>query len=118
MFIDRLQRIEKRVDGSLALALVASDGIIVESLSRADDLDLEVLAAELVNQLQEISDDSQEVATGQVERFTVTTDQLTVVVSSVSEDYYLLMVLGDDANHGKARFELDRARLLLEEDLV
>jgi hypothetical protein len=39
------------------------------------------------------------------------------MVSSVAPDYYLLLVLGPEANYGKARFELRRARLLLEKDL-
>jgi hypothetical protein len=39
------------------------------------------------------------------------------MVSSVASDYYLLLVLGPEGNYGKARFELRRARLLLEADL-
>ena len=39
------------------------------------------------------------------------------MVSSVAADYYLLLVLGPEGNYGRARFELRRARLLLEDDL-
>ena len=47
----------------------------------------------------------------------VSTDRLTLMVSAVARDYYLLLVLGPDGNYGRARFELRRARLVLENEL-
>ena len=52
-----------------------------------------------------------------MQQLSVTTDRLTLMVSSVAADYYLLLVLGPEGNYGQARFELRRARLLLEADL-
>lgn len=118
MFIERLNEISDRIDGALALALVAEDGITVESYSAASDLDLDLLAAELITQVRAISEDHKELAAGEVRQVTVTTDRMTVMVSSVSASYYLVLVLGEGSNRGRARFELRRARLLLEQDLV
>ena len=118
MFIERLNRISNRIEGALALSLVAADGITVESFSSTSDLDLDLLAAELINQIRDVSQDQQEVAAGEVLQFSVATDHVTVVVSSVSDSYYLLLVLAGGANEGRARFELKRARLLLEDDLI
>ena len=53
-------RISNRIDGVVALSLVAEDGIAVESVSSDPDLDLEVLAAELVAQVRSISDNHRE----------------------------------------------------------
>ncbi len=117
MFLDQLSRISNRIDGALALSLVAKDGIPVESVSSDPDLDLEVLAAELVAQARSISENHRELEVGEVQQLAVTTDRLTLMVSSVAADYYLLLVLGPDGNYGRARFELRRARLLLEPDL-
>ena len=117
MFLDQLSRISNRIDGAVALSLVAKDGIQVESVSSDPDLDLEVLAAELVAQARSISDNHRELDVGEVQQLSVMTDRLTLMVSSVAADYYLLLVLGPEGNYGKARFELRRARLLLEEDL-
>ena len=50
MFLDQLSRISNRIEGAVALSLVAKDGMPVESLSSDPDLDLDVLAAELVAQ--------------------------------------------------------------------
>jgi predicted regulator of Ras-like GTPase activity (Roadblock/LC7/MglB family) len=117
MFLDQLSRISNRIDGALALSLVARDGIPVESFSSDPNLDLDVLAAELVAQVRSITENHRELAVGEVQHLSVTTDRLTLMVSSVASDYYLLLVLGPEGNYGKARFELRRARLLLEADL-
>ena len=117
MFLDKLSRISDRIGGVLALSLVAKDGIAVESVSSDPDLDLELLAAELVSQARSITEDHRELQVGDVQQFTVTTDRLTLMVSAVAADYYLLLVLGPEGSYGRARFELRRARLLFADDL-
>jgi len=102
----------------VALTLVASDGIPVESVNTDPALDLEVLAAELIAQVRTISDDHRELNVGDVRQLTVTTDRFTLMVTHVGEGYYLLLVLQDNSSYGRARFELRRARLLFEPDLI
>ena len=118
MFLEKLSEISRRIDGTLALSLIAKDGMPVESVSSQPDLDLEVLAAELMTQVRNISDDHRELNVGDVEHLAVTTSELTLMVSAVAADYFLLLVLRDAANFSRARFELRRARVLLEADLV
>lgn len=117
MFLDQLSRITNRIEGAVALSLVARDGISIESVSSDPDLDLDVLAAELVAQSRAISENHRELEAGEVQTLTVSTDRFTLMVSSVATGYYLLLVLGPEGNQGRARFELRRARLLLESDL-
>lgn len=117
MFLERLSRLSRRIEDTQALSLVAKDGIPVESFSSSTELDLESLAAELIAQARAISDDHRELAVGEVQQFSVTTDRYTFLVSTVTPDYYLLLVLGKRGIYGKARFELRRARLLFESDL-
>ncbi len=118
MFLEELSRISGRVEGALALSLVARDGMPVESVSSDPDLDLEALGAEMVGQARAISENHRELEVGDVQQLSVMTDRVTLMVSSVAADYYLLFVLGPDANFGRARFELRRARLLLESELA
>ena len=117
MFLEHLSHISNQIEGALALSLVARDGIPVESVSSDPELDLEVLAAELIAQVRSITENHRELEMGEVQQLSVSTDRLTLMVSSVASDYYLLLVLGPEGNYGKARFELRRARLLLEGDL-
>ena len=117
MFREQLSQISDRIEGVLALSLVARDGIAVESVSSDPEIDLEALAAEMVAQARAISDNHRELEAGEVQQLSVTTDRVTLMVSSVAPDYYLLLELGPGGNYGRARFELRRARLLLENDL-
>jgi len=96
---------------------VARDGLPVESFSSDPGLALEALAAELIAQVRSITENHRELEVGAVQQFSVMTDRLTLMVSSVAADYYLLLVLGPEGSYGRARVALKRARLLLEHEL-
>jgi predicted regulator of Ras-like GTPase activity (Roadblock/LC7/MglB family) len=117
MFLDRLNKISNQIEGTVALSLVGKDGIPVESVSSDPEVDLELLAAEMVTQLRAINDNHRELNAGTVRQFSITTELVTLVVSYITSEYYLLLVLGEGGNYGRARFELRRAQLLLESDL-
>ena len=118
MFLEQLSKISNRIHGALALSLVGEDGIPVESVSSNPDLDLEMLAAELIAQVRTMQDSYRELAAGEFRQCSIATEEGTIVVSSVAQGYYLLLVLGRGGNLGKARFELRRARLVLEPELA
>lgn len=118
MFVDRLNGIADRVEGTTALVLVGRDGIPVESVCRDQDLDLEMLAAELVAQAQALAQYQDEFATGLLHQLMVTTERSQYIVSRINDGYYLLLVAGQHSNLGRARYELRRASLLFEEDLI
>jgi len=118
MFLETLSSISNRIHGARALCLVDMDGILVESVSADSSLDLDLLAAELVAQARSISEDHRDLAVGEVSQLTVATDQLVLVVSSVGHGYYLLLAMEPKGGLGRARFELRRARLALDEELA
>jgi predicted regulator of Ras-like GTPase activity (Roadblock/LC7/MglB family) len=119
MFQERLQNICDSIEGALAVALVDADGITVETFGDGSSLDLEALGAELLAQTQAISRDHRELAMGEVRQLSVTTDLYTVLVSALTGNYSLLLVLEEKGgSYGKARFELRRAKLALESDLA
>jgi predicted regulator of Ras-like GTPase activity (Roadblock/LC7/MglB family) len=117
MFSSRLQQVAGRIEGTVALSLVAKDGIAVESLRLQQGVDLELLTAELMSQVRAVSNQNQELAVGKVRSFAVTTDRYVLMISALTDDYFLLLVLHGSGNTGRARFELRRAVLLFEEDL-
>lgn len=118
MFVERLENLAAQVDGTLLAAMVASDGIPVEFVDRDSDLDIEVLAAELMSQVRAVSLNHQELAVGDVRFMSISTDRYSLIVSALTDEYYLLLVIGADSNLGRARFELRRAVLSFERDLV
>ena len=118
MFLERLSDISNRIDGAVALSLVAQDGIPVESVSSDPHVDIEVLAAELIAQVRLIADDHRELDAGAVCFLGVTTDRLSLMISAVTDEYYLLLVGRNRLDLSRARWELRRARLVLEQDLL
>ena len=117
MFLERLGTVIKRIDGALALSLVDGDGIPIEAVNSRPEIDLEALAAESVAQLRSVADTHADLAAGSLRHYCVETGTLTLMVSFVTEGYYLLLMLDPGSNLGRARFELRRAQILLEQDL-
>ena len=118
IFSDRLAEICNRVDGAVAATLVDRDGITVDSHMSNGSIDLEALAAELLAQTQTIARDQRELEMGELRQLSVTTDKYTVLVGSLVDDYSLLLVLRSDGSFGRARYELRRALLQFESDLI
>jgi predicted regulator of Ras-like GTPase activity (Roadblock/LC7/MglB family) len=118
LFVERLRQISERLGGVRGLALVAQDGIPVESYGGSADLELEVLCAELLDQVRLMNEDHRDLQAGAVDQLTLVTDRVSLVVSRLSREYYLLAALPADVPVGRARFELRRAQLLFEDDLA
>jgi len=118
MFEDRLEHICKKIDGAVAATLVDNDGITVESYTDNGNIDLEALVAELLAQTSTIAREHRELDLGELRQLSVTTDRFTILVSSLTGDYSLLLVLSNKGSYGRARFELRRALLEFESDLV
>jgi len=117
MFGERLKKIHDRLDGALAVSLVAKDGMPVESHANVE-VDIEALAAEMLTQVRALADDHRELSVGPVRQFAVTTDRFALMLGSITEEYFLLLILGSESSVGRARYELRRASLDFEDDLV
>jgi len=118
MFEDRLRDLCSKIQGAVAATLVDHDGITVESHVENGGIDLEALAAELLAQTSTIARDHRELDLGDLKQLSVTTDRYTVLLSSLTGSYSLLLVLSDEGSYGRARFELRRALIDFESDLV
>ncbi len=121
MFEQRLAGIASRLDGLVFASLVAADGIRVESYTSADasgELNTDNLAVELLTQLKAISQNHGELGLGEVFEYSLGTEHFSVMLGRVAPGYYLMLVLVVGASVGRARFELRRAPLAFEEDLL
>ena len=118
MFAERLEQLAERIGHVRAVSLIAGDGIPIETHPHDPGVDVEALAAEMVSQAQAVATNHEEISPGPVRYLAVSTVESTLVVSAVKSDYYFLTVLEPGANFGRARFELRRAVLDFEMDLV
>jgi predicted regulator of Ras-like GTPase activity (Roadblock/LC7/MglB family) len=117
MFEDRLSVIASRLEDIRLVALVAQDGIPVETHRPDESIDVDVLSAELLSQVRTIADNHEALAMGSVRQLSIVTDEQTLMLGALAGGYYLLLVLGATASFGRARFELRRAPLAFDADL-
>ncbi len=116
MFRRVLADIQERVTGTMAISLMDLDGIAIDSLNPAS-VELDVLRAEFGGFVKSIRLSSTDLDTGEVQQFTLVTEKYTTMLSAVTGDYYILLVLEPGGNYGRARFELAKARHLLRDEL-
>ena len=117
MFRDVLSGLLQRIEGSIAASLIGLDGIAVESVSNSR-VPLDVLGAEFGGFVKSIRHADTELDTGEVLQFALVTERYITFLSQVTNEYYILLVLGPDGNYGRARFELSKAKHLLRDELI
>jgi predicted regulator of Ras-like GTPase activity (Roadblock/LC7/MglB family) len=119
VFQDTLRRIAQRVEGAQAVSLVGLDGIAIDSFAPASDgLSIESVAAELGAFVKAVEGPHASLEAKAVQQLTIVTDRATAILSRVTEEYYLLLLLSRDGNVGRARFELQKAAMALEKELL
>ena len=117
IFQDTLRRIAERVEGAQAVSLLGVDGIPIDSYGPADGRAFESIAAELGSFVKASSTRGASEA-GLIQQIVVETDRSTAILSRVTAEYYLLLLLARDGNAGRGRFELRKAGLALEKELM
>ena len=117
MFKNVLREMRDRVDGTLAVSIIGLDGIAVDSLNEAS-VPLEVMGAEFGGFVKSIRLSNTELNTGDVLQFSLVTEKYITFLSAVTPEYYVLMVMKPDGNYGRARYELARAKQVLQRELA
>lgn len=118
IFQDTLRRIAERVEGTQAVSLIGTDGIPIDSYSTSKDVALDSVAAQLGAFVKASERPGTGSETGSVEQITVVTEGSIAILSRVTEEYYLLLLLAREGNFGRGRFELRKAGLTLEKELL
>jgi predicted regulator of Ras-like GTPase activity (Roadblock/LC7/MglB family) len=120
-FAERLRRTAERVEGARAISLIAADGIPVETLVYGRDVEtasLESLAAQMAGLLKSARSAVEPANAGTLREVATVADSAITVLSRVTGEYYLLLLLSREGNLGRGRFELRRAAADLEKELL
>ena len=115
-FRDVLTDIHHKVEGARAISLIGLDGIAIDSIGDGE-IPLETLSAEFGSFIKSIRLANTELKTGEVEQFALVTEKYVTFLSSVTQEYFILLVIEPDGNYGRARFELRKAKHALREEL-
>jgi predicted regulator of Ras-like GTPase activity (Roadblock/LC7/MglB family) len=89
--------------GVIATAIADRDGIPVESFG-GDRAQVEEVVAEFSGFMREVASANRELQLGTLEQVTVTGTERTVVLSTITDEYFLMTVVERGGNPGKARF--------------
>ena len=117
-FRDILRGIAERVEGARAVAIVGLDGISVETYDVGQDVSIELVAAEMLAFMKSAQNPRAEMFSGQIRELTIVGQGHGIVLSRISREYYLLLLLGDEGILGQGRYELAKAAVALEKELV
>ncbi len=117
-FREVLRRIAERVEGTRAVAILGLDAIPVEIHGQAEDLSIEAVAAELVSVVKSARNPRTEMETGPIREICVVGERFRAVLSRITPEYYLLLLLGEEGSLGRGRYELERAALALEKEMI
>jgi predicted regulator of Ras-like GTPase activity (Roadblock/LC7/MglB family) len=112
-----LEDFRAAVDGTLAVSLIGTDGIPIDTIA-PNGMPMETISAELTSFLKGLRLTNTELDTGAVRQISVVTDRYTTILSEVTSDYFLLVILSPDGSYGRARFELAKAKFKLQDELI
>src|SRR6266571_8702535 len=116
VFQDTLRRIAERVEGTQAISLVGVDGIAIDSYGVVEGVSLESLAAELGAFVKSARSPHTMLNASSIQQLALVTADSSAILSRVTEEYYLLLLLSREGNFGRGRFELAKAALTLEKE--
>ena len=118
VFTERLQRVLKATDGALAAAVIGRDGISVERLTLSDEPNLDLATAQFTDIAKKLQLANAELEAGELREMIQRTDRYLVVLSAITAQYFLMLILSADGSLGRARFELRKASAALYEELA
>ena len=98
------------VDGLHAAAIGGSDGLLIESFSRYDIVDMESAVAEHAGLLQAVRDGyARTMNAPDLQEWLIVTAKLIVYILPVTDEYFLLCVGSTDVNLGQLRLKARQA---------
>jgi len=118
VFGDALSGVASRVPEAQLVMITGTDGIPVERLALRPDSNLDAVAAEYSTLLRSSLATAEDTGLGRLNELSVVTERMTVLLVSITPDYFLFAALGPDALLGRARFALRLASLQLEREFV
>lgn len=118
MFAETLREIASRLEDMEALLLMGIDGLPIEKVVRNQGLNIEMISAELTTVLRNSNHTGSEVNAGAADELIILSEKMTVIMKTITPDYFFMMICHPGANLGRARFELKKAKYQLEKEFV
>ena len=118
VFEEALARVADRVSGTRAVSLVGVDGIPVATRGSPESLSIETVAAQIGGLMRAARTAAAASGSGEVREIATVSDTGITVLTQVTGEYYLLLLLAREGSLGRGRFELRKAAAALEKELL
>jgi predicted regulator of Ras-like GTPase activity (Roadblock/LC7/MglB family) len=113
-----LKETVEKVGGGVGALIMGYDGIPIEEYIQETNFDVQLLAVEYVNVMKEVKRSISVLKTGELEEILISTEQSRIIIRSICDDYFIMLMLNEDGNYGKGRFLLKREIPRLREELM
>lgn len=99
---------------------MGTDGIAVQKVwqPEATEFDFDVAVAEYTSLLRNVKRTNSETGLGNLREITLSSDSGIFILRFITEEYFIAIVLKPAGNFGRARYELQKAELLLEKEFI
>lgn len=107
MFNEKLMDLIKNVDGSIGAILIGVDGITVSKYSTEEEyFDIEAVGIEFSVVFNDIKNVVASINGGKSDEIVIKSEKYTIIIKTITEEYFLALVLKPNAITGKGKFWL------------
>ncbi|MDB4968259.1 MAG: hypothetical protein JWN44_3948 [Myxococcales bacterium] len=107
MFQENLKRLVQETEGAMAGLLMGFDGISVDQYTVPDEVvDIQTVGMEFSFILTQVRKAAEILEVGAVQEIAIRCGSLTILIRTVSSEYFVALALRPDGNFGKGRYLL------------
>lgn len=118
MFAEEIKNVVDQVDGGIAGLIMGLDGIALEQyVTTGKEFDMNTVGMEFSFILTQARKAGELLEIGGVNELVVRAEGITLLTRMMSDDYFLAVALGPNANFGKTRFLMRMAEGKLRSEL-
>ncbi len=118
MFRTILEKIVTSCSGGMGAVLMGYDGIGIDQFTVEENtLDLNLVGIEYSNVTKEIRNAAEILQVGTLQEVTIKTEQFYVIIHSLTDEYFVALMLERNGNFGQGRYLLLREAVALREAL-
>ncbi len=118
MFTEQIKNVVDSVEGSIGGLIMGLDGIALEHYVRPErEFDVNTVGMEFSFILTQVRKAGEILDIGGMNELMVKAEGMTLVIRMVTDDYFLAVILGANANAGKTRFLMRLAESKLRPEL-
>jgi predicted regulator of Ras-like GTPase activity (Roadblock/LC7/MglB family) len=119
MFKKILESVVTGCSGGVGAVLMGYDGIAIEHYSvEENSLDLNLVGIEYSNVTKEIRNAADILSVGDLQEVTIKTEHYYVIIHTLTDEYFVALMLARTGNFGKGRYLLMREAFTLRQALV